>query len=121
MKNPGEKIGNDVWCDLPPEALRIVQGMSRTSAEIFPYSAIAISAAFTRACKILGIEDLHFHDLHHDGVSRLFEIGWNIPQVAAVSGQRSWTSLKRYTHLRETGDKYAGWEWFERIHATPAN
>jgi hypothetical protein len=21
LKNPGEKIGNDIWCDLPPEAL----------------------------------------------------------------------------------------------------
>jgi hypothetical protein len=24
MKNPGEKMGNDVWCDLPPEALRVI-------------------------------------------------------------------------------------------------
>ena len=55
--------------------------------------------------------DLHLHDLRHDGVSRLFEIGRNVPQVAAVSGHRSWPSLKRYTHLRQTGDKYAGWKW----------
>jgi integrase len=121
MKNPGEKMGNDVWCELPPEALRIVQVMPRTTSEIFPYSAIAISAAFTRACKILGIEDLHFHDLRHDGVSRLFEMGWNIPHVAAVSGHRSWTSLKRYTHLRQTGDKYAEWEWLKKICAIPSN
>lgn len=25
MKNPGQKIGNDVWIDLPPEALSIVR------------------------------------------------------------------------------------------------
>ncbi|WP_374575991.1 tyrosine-type recombinase/integrase [Phenylobacterium sp.] len=121
MKNPGEKIGNDVWCDLPETALRIVQSMPRKTAEIFPYSADAIGASFTRACQFLGIEDLHFHDLRHDGVSRLFEMGLNIPHVAAVSGHRSWSSLKRYTHLRHTGDKYAGWKWLEVMTANPAD
>lgn len=111
MKNPGEKIGNDVWCDLPPEALQIARSRSSDADEIFPFTTDAIGMGFTRACQLLGIEDLHFHDLRHDGVSRLFEIGRNIPQVAAVSGHRSWTSLKRYTHLRQTGDKYAGWKW----------
>jgi integrase len=115
MKNPGQKIGNDVWCDLPEPALRIVQAMPRRSDQIFPYSTDAIGAAFTRACAFLGIENLHFHDLRHDGVSRLFEMGLNIPHVAAVSGHRSWQSLKRYTHLRQTGNKYAGWPWLERV------
>jgi len=76
-----------------------------------PYSTDAISAAFTRACKILGIEDLRFHDLRHEGISRLFEMGRTIPQVAAVSGHRSWTSLKRYTHIRQSMDKYDNWKW----------
>lgn len=62
----------------------------------------------TRACKLLDIKDLRFHDMRHEGVSRLFEMGWNIPHVAAVSGHRSWVGLKRYTHIRETGDKYVG-------------
>ncbi len=111
MKNPGEKIGNDVWCELPSEAMQIVLSMPKRSAEIFPYCGDTIGTNFTRACQLLDIIDLHFHDLRHDGVSRLFEIGRNIPQVAAVSGHRSWSSLKRYTHLRQTGDKYAGWKW----------
>jgi integrase len=115
MKNPGEKIGNDVWCDLPPEALRIIVSMSKTSEEIFPYSTDAIGAGFTRACQFLGIMDLHFHDLRHDGVSRLFEKGLSIPQVGSVSGHRAWSSLKRYTHLRQTGDKYAGWKWLSVV------
>jgi hypothetical protein len=55
-----------------------------------PLSTDAISAAFTWACKMLDIEDLHFHDLRHDGVSRLFEMGKTIPQAASVSGHRSW-------------------------------
>ncbi len=112
MKNPGEKIGNDVWCDLPPEALQIILSMPKRREEIFPYCGDTIGTNFTRACQFLEIIDLHLHDLRHDGISRLFEIGRNIPQVAAVSGHRSWSSLKRYTHLRQTGDKYAGWKWF---------
>lgn len=115
MKHPGDKIGNDQWCDLVPEAERVVTSMPRLTPEIFPVSTDAISAAFTRACQLLGIDDLHFHDLRHDGVSRLFEMGWNIPHVAAVSGHRSWQSLKRYTHLRQSGDKYAGWKWLETL------
>ena len=115
MKNPGDKKGNHVLCELPPEAVEIIESMPRTAAEIFPFSTDAISAGFTRACQQLDIEDLHFHDLRHEGVSRLFELGKTIPQAAAVSGHRSWSSLQRYTHLRQTGDKYAGWRWLPII------
>ncbi len=111
MKNPGDKLGNHTWCELPPEASAIIDSMPRTDARIFPYTVDAISAAFTRACQLLGIEDLHFHDLRHEGVSRLFEMGRSIPQAATVSGHRSWSSLQRYAHLRQTGDKFAGWKW----------
>jgi integrase len=111
MKNPGQKIGNDVWCDLPAEAIAIIDSMPKSSDRIFPYSTDATSANFTRACKVLGIDDLHFHDLRHEGVSRLFEMGMDIPHVATVSGHRSWASLKRYSHIRQKGDKYKDWKW----------
>lgn len=119
MKNPGQKIGNDVWCDLPAEALAIIQAMPDIDDRIFPFNHRSISAAFTRATALLGIDDLHFHDLRHDGISRLFEIGANIPQAAAVSGHRSWQSLKRYTHIRQSGDKYQDWPWLEAVTRPP--
>ena len=115
MKSPGDKIGNHVWCDLPDEAMAIIEAMPRLSDRIFPYTTDAISAAFTRTCHLLGIEDLHFHDLRHEGVSRLFELGYTIPHAAAVSGHRSWSSLKRYTHVRQTGDKFEGWAWLSEV------
>ncbi len=111
MKNPTEKVGNNVWVDIPPEAMKIIKSMPRVEDRIFPYTTDAVSASFTRACQFLGIEDLHFHDLRHDGISRLFELGNNIPHVATVSGHRSWQSLKRYTHIRQSGDKYKDWPW----------
>lgn len=116
MKHPGEKIGNDVMTKLDPVALRMIQRQRKHPGQvgrIFPYNCRTVSSTFTRACQILGIDDLHFHDLRHDGVSRLFEIGWNIPQVSQVSGHRTWTSLKRYTHMRQSGDKYADWKWLQ--------
>lgn len=115
MKHPGQKLGNDVWADLPAEALAIIKSMPRASERIFPYSTDAISAAFTRACKVLQIEGLHFHDLRHEGVSRLFEMGWDIPHVALVSGHRSWSSLQRYAQIRQTGDKFKDWKWLEAV------
>lgn len=126
MKHPGQKLGNDVWVDLPPEALTIIQAMPKISDRIFPFTADAISAAFTRACYTLGInrddmpddERLHFHDLRHEGVSRLFEMGWDIPHVALVSGHRSWSSLQRYAQIRQSGDKFQDWKWLPVVTAS---
>lgn len=119
MKNPGQKYGNDVWCHVPDEAWRILKSMPRVADEVFPYNSKSISASFTRACNFLEMDDLHFHDLRHDGVSRLFEMGWDIPKVASVSGHRDWNSMRRYTHLRGNGDPYKGWEWIEKVITGP--
>lgn len=111
MKHPGEKLGNDHWCDLVPEALAVAKRQRKKGERIFPYGTDAISASFTRACQLLDIHDLRFHDLRHEGISRLAEMGWSIPHMAAVSGHRSWISLKRYSHVRTRTDKYEGWSW----------
>lgn len=115
MKNPGEKVGNDVTTTLTPEALQLIELQGVKTGRIWPYNAESVSTSFTRACKFLEIEDLHFHDLRHDGVSRLFELGWTIPQVAMVSGHRSWKGLQRYTHIKQVGDKYEGWRWKDKL------
>ena len=66
----------------------------------FSLTLISRRAAFTRTCRDLKIEDLHFHDLRHEGASRLFEAGFSIQQVALVTGHRDWKMLRRYTHLK---------------------
>ena len=43
--------------------------------------------------------DVTFHCLRHEGISRLFEKGYSIPQVAVHSGHKNWNNLRRYTHL----------------------
>jgi integrase len=69
---------------------------------IFPYSPFSVSKLFTQACRDAKIEDLRLHDMRHEGTSRLFEAGWDIPEVAMVTGHRSWAHLKRYTNLKPT-------------------
>ncbi|WP_394201040.1 tyrosine-type recombinase/integrase [Marinagarivorans algicola] len=109
MKHPREKI--DTFCYFTDQALAVLKNVPRTDEYIFPYNSKTVSERFTKACKLLEIKDLRFHDLRHECVSWLFELGWDIPRVSNVSGHRSWSSLQRYTHLREHNphNKYAGW------------
>lgn len=107
-KDPREKNGNDQ--DIPLLALSGFDAaaeieLQRTirandSSRIFAFNHKSISAAFTRACKLLEIDDLHFHDLRHEATSRLFEAGLRIEQVALVTGHKDWKMLRRYTHLK---------------------
>lgn len=68
--------------------------------KVFPYEPRSVSASMTRAVAALKLPDLTFHDLRHDAVSRMFEYGLSIEQVAVCSGHNSWQQLKRYTNIR---------------------
>ncbi len=88
--------GYDAWAILEEQRAR----RSNADERIFPFNGRSAGTAFRRACSDLGIEDLHFHDLRHEGTSRLFEAGFTIEQVALVTGHKDWKMLRRYTHLR---------------------
>ncbi|WP_458789127.1 site-specific integrase [Dyella jiangningensis] len=45
------------------------------------------------------LNDLRFHDLRHEATSRLFERGLGIMEVASMTGHKSLSMLKRYTHV----------------------
>jgi integrase len=47
-----------------------------------------------------GMDDLRFHDLRHEAVSRFVEAGFSDQEVSAICGHKSMQMLKRYTHLR---------------------
>ena len=47
------------------------------------------------------IDDLRFHDLRHEALSRMAESGQlSVLELAAVSGHKTLQMLKRYTHLQ---------------------
>ena len=60
----------------------------------------ALKLAWSRLKKKGNIKDLHFHDLRHEAISRFFEKGLSIPEVALISGHKDVRMLFRYTHLK---------------------
>jgi len=99
-KDPQEKDGNDQTVPLLGDAFDIVMRQPRRGLRIWPHHPDSIGRCWGDACEALGIGDLHWHDLRHEGTSRLFEQGYQIQEVAVVTGHRDWKSLKRYTQLR---------------------
>ena len=69
----------------------------------FPVNANAFRLAWDRLRARAGLSDLRFHDLRHEAISRFFEMGLNMPEVAVISGHRDPRMLFRYTHLRTEG------------------
>lgn len=101
-KHPRDKDGNHKEFRLLAEAAAIIAAQPKIDREqrIFPYNPKSIGAAFTRATRVLEIDDLRFHDLRHEATSRLFERGYSIQEVAQFTLHESWATLQRYTHLK---------------------
>lgn len=100
-KDPRRKQGNDMDVPLLPRAWDILKKRRGASDTLlFPYHEQTISKYFKQLCTELGIPDLHFHDLRHEGTSQLFEEGFAIQEVALVTGHKDWRNLRRYTNLK---------------------
>ncbi|MBV8107350.1 MAG: site-specific integrase [Hyphomicrobiales bacterium] len=107
-KDPRRKSGNSQRIPLLDvsgyDAVAIIEEQrslaGKTSSRVFPYNGRSVGTAFRRQCRALNIDDLHFHDLRHEGTSRLFEAGFPIEQVSLVTGHKDWKMLRRYTHLK---------------------
>ncbi len=102
LKNP-RQTNLSKRAKLPRSAYKIIMRQPKTNDKVFPITGYQISVKFHRACLIARIKDLKFHDLRHEGISRLFEQGLGIPQVQQVSLHSKWDTLKQYTNL-DPGD-----------------
>ena len=67
---------------------------------VFPTSPTALRGLWRRATRRASLHNLRFHDLRHEAISRFFEKGLNVMEVAAISGHKDLKMLKRYTHLK---------------------
>jgi len=101
-KDPKKKIGNDQFVPLLAGSFEVVLRQKREGELIFTIRGKQITKVFHDACVALSIDDLHFHDLRHHGISLMFEHGYDIHQVSIVSGHRNWANLKRYTQIKAT-------------------
>lgn len=127
-KDGGTTKNDDAFRAVPlsSEAVRVLKGRLGTGAvtqlprgPVFKANVAATRIAFMRAverararyaaaCQRIGrepdprfLQDLVFHDLRHEATSRLFERGvFDMMEVASITGHKTLSMLKRYTHLR---------------------
>ena len=104
IKHPTIRDRN-VRVKLTPQAWEIIQRQPRVDDRIFPYLSNGISGQFRKMCKRLEIQDLRFHDLRHEGISRLFEMGLTAAEVKQFSGHASFTALAGYEHIIASRDR----------------
>jgi integrase len=86
---------------LTRRAVQVLEALPREQeGAVFTTTADAVKKAFERAVKRAGLGDLHFHDLRHEGTSRLAEKLDNVLELSAVTGHKTLSMLKRYYHPR---------------------
>ena len=120
---PDTKNGEARTIPLSTRALASLTGqkshpIQRIDGRVFSSTPHAVTVAFRRAVqrgrqihldelRTKGmtdqqgfLTDLRFHDLRHEAVSRLFELGLNVIEVGSISGHKTLQMLRRYTHLK---------------------
>ena len=66
------------------------------NGRVFPISSSFLSHRFTLICRKLNLEDLTWHCLRREAVSKLLEKGLSISQVMRVSGHKTLKALQIY-------------------------
>ena len=113
------KNGEKRIVPLSSEAVRILSGLvQRIDGKVWGITSHAVAVAYRRAVSRARITyekecvekkekpdtsflvDLTFHDLRHEATSRFFEKGFNVMEVASITGHKTLQMLKRYTHLK---------------------
>lgn len=86
---------------LSSRALAVITALPRSlDGRLLPTTPNAVRCVWKRMLKQIGIEGLRWHDLRHEAASRFFEKGLHPLEVASITGHKSLTMLRRYTHLR---------------------
>ncbi len=98
---PLTKNGHSRTVPLSGNAIDVLKELSsRSDTRVFPITANALRLAWERVRERADIDDLHWHDLRHEAVSRFFELGLSVPEVSLISGHKDARMLARYTHLK---------------------
>ena len=94
------KNGDERHIPLTKTAVLLLFNLTQLSDFVFPISANCLRLAWERCRKKSNIKGLRYHDLRHEAVSRYFEMGLSVPEVALISGHKDVRQLFRYTHLK---------------------
>ncbi|WP_250581429.1 tyrosine-type recombinase/integrase [Neisseria subflava] len=111
LKNPRGSKGNDKAFMVSDEAMAVINLMrspeiarqmnvQNVDLLLGGYKGRSVGSLWQRACRELKIDDLRFHDLRHEGATRLAEKGLSIPVMQQFTLHGDWESMRRYTNLR---------------------
>jgi integrase len=103
------KNGDPRQVPLTQGAVAILDALSKDeSGKVFPMSLVTLRIQFERARLFAKkqytesganpFDDLRFHDLRHEALSRLSDAGLNVIELSHISGHRTLSMLKRYVH-----------------------
>ena len=93
---PMTKNGSSRWVPLSDEAVAKLREAPLNTDRPFPVTEVAFRQAWDRLRTRANINDLTFHDLRHEAISRMFDSGMKIHEVMALSGHRTASQLFRY-------------------------
>ena len=93
------KNGSKRHVPLTTKAVEVLRSLAQEQKYVFPISDYSVRHGWDRLVKRACITGLRFHDLRHEAVSRFFELGLSVPEVAAISGHKDFRMLSSYTHI----------------------
>lgn len=94
---PDTKNGESRTVPLSTAAVQVLTALPRhISGVVIPVKYFTLDAAFKRACKRAGLNDVRFHDLRRTAITRMAAKLPNVIELAAVSGHKSLMVRKRY-------------------------
>ena len=95
------KNGENRDIPLTKDAQKVLNNIDRKSSiYVFPIAVECLKSAWNRIKLKSNINNLRFHDLRHESISRYFEMGLSIAEVSLISGHKDVRQLFRYTHLK---------------------
>lgn len=98
------KNGEDRFVPLSTTAIKSLQSLPRGvgNTPVFKITPSVLRREWEEARLAAGVPDLRWHDLRHEGTSRLFEKGLNVLEASSVTGHKTLSMLQTYTHLNPT-------------------
>jgi len=98
---PLTKNGDSRYVPLSTAAIRILNLLPRSiEGRVFPVNKTTVSARFTRLARKARLVDLRFHDLRHTAITNMASKLTNVLELSAVTGHKTLSMLKRYTHFK---------------------
>ena len=109
LKGTQTKAGKSRLVKLLPDVIEMLRQIPRkqntrrvfvsSTGRPLPYWTTYCHDTWHKALLQAGVSDACFHDLRHEAISRMFEKGLNVPEVASISGHKTASQLFRYVQV----------------------